>query len=554
MFAVCLSKTKRVAAAWTSLFFLVVAIRVCLPPFVGETICVVALLVGTTVAFTCWNGPGQHSNSNGNGHRRVDHLEAIELQQSHDSNQGHNNETALASTGHGLTADTDLNEEDGNNPVDGNNAGTTNSNTTDNNNNNGTSTSTNTITKARLPFIDNLKTFLTSLVVTHHVACAFGGCGEGSWYLIVGEDGSPAFRQFVKALTLLNQSYFMSLFFFISAYFVPSSYAQSGGWRKFQSSKRRRILIPALFVFFVVSPAAILISGKWVYFPNPGPAWFLFWLLLFNLVYASFSATTNVSPRSTFSQGSGYSSTTGRTIITERCEEGIEPLILDDEGVDTSDTEAVAEVSVPNSKFILSTGFRIAYGIGICGLSLIPFLILELGSLASMPLSVGSLNCDFFMFYLGLQAKKHGWFDTSLIDQLDVHPMILACFVAFEGIAMVVMGRDFEKWFFLLVIIAGVFCLDMSLFLLVVFQRWANFETRLTHFLAKGAYGVYLLHPIVVTGTTQLYVNLPIDGIKDQNWAYFYPIGFIFVAVVSHMINWPLSYFLAQLPYLKNIL
>jgi len=159
------------------------------------------------------------------------------------------------------------------------------------------------------------------------------------------------------------------------------------------------------------------------------------------------------------------------------------------------------------------------------------------------------------MFYLGLQAKKHGWFDKPLVEHLDAHPMILACFVAFEGTALVAMESDIEKWGLLLVIVAGMFCLDMSLFLLVVFQRWADFETSTTRFLAKGAYGVYLLHPVVVTGATQLYLNVPIGGINEgRDGAYFYPLGFIFVAVASQMINWPLSYFLAQLPCLKTIL
>ena len=71
---------------------------------------------------------------------------------------------------------------------------------------------------ARLPFLDNVKVFLTALVVLHHCACAFGACGEGSWYLIVKGGGGPrAFRLCVKTFVTLNQAYFMSLFFFVSA-------------------------------------------------------------------------------------------------------------------------------------------------------------------------------------------------------------------------------------------------------------------------------------------------------------------------------------------------
>ena len=74
------------------------------------------------------------------------------------------------------------------------------------------------VAAARLPFLDNVKVFLTALVVLHHCACAFGACGEGSWYLIVKGGGGPrAFRLCVKTFVTLNQAYFMSLFFFVSA-------------------------------------------------------------------------------------------------------------------------------------------------------------------------------------------------------------------------------------------------------------------------------------------------------------------------------------------------
>jgi len=52
---------------------------------------------------------------------------------------------------------------------------------------------------------------------------------------------------------------------------------------------------------------------------------------------------------------------------------------------------------------------------------------------------------------------------------------------------------------------------------------------------------------------TNLYPKLPII-VERQQSAYLYPLGFVFVAVVRHTINWPLSYFLAWLPCLKTVL
>lgn len=68
----------------------------------------------------------------------------------------------------------------------------------------------------RLHFLDNIKIVLTALVLTYHVSCALGGCDD-SWSLVVG-DYSCMFQRFNQSFTLLNQAYFMQLFFFISAF------------------------------------------------------------------------------------------------------------------------------------------------------------------------------------------------------------------------------------------------------------------------------------------------------------------------------------------------
>ena len=387
---------------------------------------------------------------------------------------------------------------------------------------------------ARLPFLDNVKVFLTALVVLHHCACAFGACGEGSWYLIVKGGGGPrAFRLCVKTFVTWNQAYFMSLFFFvsvcaeikfraphaidavvstqISAYFVPTSYAK--GWPKFQANKRRRLLVPALAVLLVVSPLTTLVAGNLTYAPSPGVGWYLWWLLLFDVVYVSFQTAPPV-------------------------DEALAEALT---GADAAPTAA------RGPQLLLSTVFRIGAGIGICGFALLPFLVLTKGSFASMPVSIGSVTCDFLMFYLGLEAKKQGWLERPLTEQLDVHPFVLLGFVLIEAAGIAVASLDVDKFGLILVLLAGMFCLDMSLLVLLTFHRWANVETSLTRFLARGAFGVYLLHPLVVTAATRVYLKLAGDGVN-------YPVGFGVVAVVSLLVVWPLAYSLAQLPGLRAVL
>ena len=240
----------------------------------------------------------------------------------------------------------------------------------------------------------------------------------------------------------------------------------------------------------------------------------MWWLLLFNVVYASFQS--EYPP------------------------------------VDQSLFEAPTPGADAGGPRLLPTCSRIGAGIG-CGLALLPFLaLIGMGHLfASMPVSpVGSVTCDFLMFYLGLQAKAGGWLERPLTEQLDVHPLVLLGCVVAEGAGIVLTLRNFEKEpvnALICVMLGGMYCLDMSLLVLLTFQRWANVHTRATRFLARGAFGVYLLHPLVVTGATRFYLYLAGDDVN-------YPVGFAFVAVLSLAVVWPLAYSVAQLPGLKTIL
>jgi hypothetical protein len=148
----------------------------------------------------------------------------------------------------------------------------------------------------RLPYLDNVKTFLTALVVTFHVGCSFGGCGDRLWLLVLGfEDPSVPiwFERANHIFVVLCQSFFMPLFFFISAYFVPTSYQQRGP-DVFLASKRRRLWVPVMVVTFGLVPACFALAQSVAgceeirYVPMPAHGWFLLWLLLLNWVYHTF--------------------------------------------------------------------------------------------------------------------------------------------------------------------------------------------------------------------------------------------------------------------------
>jgi glucan biosynthesis protein C len=78
---------------------------------------------------------------------------------------------------------------------------------------------------SRLLFIDNIRVYLTVLVLLHHLMIIYAGTGGWIW-----TEG----RQDVVTNALggwfcaTNQAYFMGLFLLISAYFVPESYDRKG--------------------------------------------------------------------------------------------------------------------------------------------------------------------------------------------------------------------------------------------------------------------------------------------------------------------------------------
>ena len=105
--------------------------------------------------------------------------------------------------------------------------------------------------KAREDYFDNLKVFLTVVVVIHHTVCAFVGT---SWFYTIGDFDGNSFKSFGFATLLLNQSYFMSLFF---SYLVTSFHphmtkkAVLSSWRTIETFR-----YPVLSVFMLHKPSA----------------------------------------------------------------------------------------------------------------------------------------------------------------------------------------------------------------------------------------------------------------------------------------------------------
>lgn len=126
-------------------------------------------------------------------------------------------------------------------------------------------------TRKRLYFLDNLKIFLIMLVVAHHAGQPYGGSG-GWWYFTTSN--SPGLGAFFA----VNAAFFMSLFFLISAYFIPASLERKGAG-PFLRERFIRLGIPLVIGFL------LLIPFSWPEI-NFGHLWFLQHLLIYVGIYA----------------------------------------------------------------------------------------------------------------------------------------------------------------------------------------------------------------------------------------------------------------------------
>ena len=155
----------------------------------------------------------------------------------------------------------------------------------------------------RIFFADHLRAALVILVVLHHLAVIYAA--NTPFYYV-----EPAYTDRLALVVLIlfeliNQAYFMGLFFFVSGYFTPGSLERKGAGR-FLKDRLLRLGIPLIVFMFVLNPIAAMginyvpatLTGlttplTWQQYPELvgiGPLWFVLMLLFFDIGYAIWRA------------------------------------------------------------------------------------------------------------------------------------------------------------------------------------------------------------------------------------------------------------------------
>lgn len=367
-------------------------------------------------------------------------------------------------------------------------------------------------------YIDNLRTFIISLVLIYHLALFYM---PFKWYCCT-EVSDAVTLVFLTAFTTISQTFFMGLLFFISAYFTNQSFNKANNINSALTKRLIRLGIPVVVYLFTLSPLTyylpILFSpNSTTPFPhifNLGSLWFIAALLLFTLIYALF-----------------------RFFVT-------------------FDFHKKQPTAIPNALWIIIFAFMLGI------LSFIIRIWFPVGDI--MPIT----NAQFAhfpqyiaLFILGIVAYRYQWLDainfkSSIKWLLFALATILFSFLMlyFVGSRLASNGVTHEDIPYLLgeghmlslayAIWEQLTGVPLMIGLLGLFKDYFDKQTQFSQWLAENSYAVYLTHlPIIVFLSLVMgQFDLPIY------------IKLLVLIVLSLIICFVSAYLIRQIPVVKKVL
>jgi len=364
----------------------------------------------------------------------------------------------------------------------------------------------------RLFFLDNLRVWLTIFVVLHHLSVIYAG--NNSFYYL---EPTKSLLSIVVLVffQLLNQAYFMGLFFFLAGYFTPDSCDRKGAG-KFLTDRLLRLGIPLLFFYFVLSavasiafyqmPASLTGATTFSWRMGVGPLWFVVMLLVFDLCYFLLRLLTRNRPKK---PAPAAAAPPPAWAI---------PLFI----VALAIVSYLLRIVVPFAKYVLF-----------------------FPSLAYLPQYIS-------FFVLGMMASRHGWLQ-SLPSKYGRNGMIAAVLSLF--LFLVAISAKFGSpsaylghgtWQSALYALwDSIFSVGLGLGLLVWFRRFGNHQKSFGRSLQQSSFTVYIIHcPIIALIAAFLLRDL-----------HLFPLlKFALAAVISVPVCFAAAYLLRKIPYASKIL
>jgi len=370
-------------------------------------------------------------------------------------------------------------------------------------------------TSSRVSYLDNLRIYLTALVIVHHSSIAFGG--GGSWAVSDPSVDSitPIFLTF---FTAVNQSYFMSGFFLLAGYFTPQSLEKKGP-TSFLIDRLIRLGIPLLvYTTLIININQFLVQSFWLKIPftwrfeyDPGHLWFLQALLLFGVIYTLYRIFSDRDLSHKAIQFFPDRFPSNRALIF---------------------TIVVLAV--------LTFGVRIFYPVGewIGGFQLAHFVHY------------------IFCFFMGILAYRGDWFSQLKKSQARrwgiISLVMLPVFFAIAILGGALEGDEqFNKFLggfywqsFAYSIWESVMLIAVLTYLLPFFHERFSQAGRFARTLALSVYTVYIIHQTIVIALDILFISTSIPTI----------LKFIFVSIISVPLCFGLGILIRKIPYTRRVL
>jgi surface polysaccharide O-acyltransferase-like enzyme len=373
----------------------------------------------------------------------------------------------------------------------------------------------------RLLFIDNIRVFLTILVLMHHLMVLYAGTGD--WYIREGQPDTVTTA--VGALfCAVNQAYFMGLFLLISAYFVPGSYDRKGAGR-FLKDRLVRLGIPLAIYSWILNPLFIyalyyneIHMPFWRYFPidyfkhnawiGSGPLWFVEVLLIFSLVYVVWRLATRSRPAS-----------------------------------------APAETRFPSNGRIA----LFALLLGLAGFVVRLAFAIDRYTFGPLNLQLAFFAQYIALFVVGLIAYRRNWL-MGLPDKAGRLWLGLAGLLILLWAPLMLLGgalttfdpyRGGLHWQALAWALWESFlCMGMCIAVVYLFRRYLNRRGKLSGFLVPNAYTAYIIHAPIITG-----VALAMRGLM------WYPLlKWALAVLIAVPLAFLLSSLIRKIPYADRVL
>jgi glucan biosynthesis protein C len=371
---------------------------------------------------------------------------------------------------------------------------------------------------SRLLFVDNIRVFLTILVILHHLMITYAG--TGLWYYNEGRD--DAITRLVGGwFCSVNQAYFMGLFLLISAYFVPGSYDRKGTGR-FLKDRLIRLGIPLAVFSWVLHPLFVygglilaydLRMSFWGFITTEyfakygqpvigaGPLWFVETLLIFSLLYVLWRLVVRSRP-----------------------------------------ADSPQEARFPGNGAIA----LFALLLGVAGFLVRLVFPADGTTFKPLNLQLGFFAQYIALFIVGLIAYRRNWL-LSLPDKTGRLWLGIAALFILLGVGVQwVMASGGWHWESLTYALwESCLCMSMCIGVIYVFRRYLNSRGKLAAFLAPNAYTAYVIHALVITSL----------ALVARDLLPLYPLlKWVVVALVSVPLCFGLSSLIRMIPYTDRVL